>query len=913
MSTARWRLPLHIPVAVLFSLLILGVGATISLRHFHDTRVLLEAANGRLFENLALEAERTLAEANWAVARSFILLSASPLADARTHAERLQYLPELADLLAADSFIESVMVGYGDGGLFLVRQAEASDPRAGWIVEDHGGDGADGPPLRLRFDGDLRFIDSTALGRATEPRLEAWYRNAAVGNQLAFTAPHAFAHSGAHGVTFSQRNGTTVLAANIDFSAVSRLLARHALTPSTDIRLMDETGAVLAASGITATRSPGPIPEGVQPAAGRSTMEIDGRHWQRSVAAIPGFGTASWQLVVAAPDDELFAEAYRQRERATRFTTIAILLAFPLAWGLSRLLTRPLDRLAGEARMLSALRFQPAPDTRSVILEVDQLAGAMEMMRGAISRFLEMGRDLGSARDVPSLLAQVEAGAREVAGARWSRVLADDGGAHRPPDRLHWQSAEAAATAEAPPNDGDTLAPLLAADAPASLRLRSGDGRPWQILALPLATPQGEVLGTLLLADRDGRSAGFARAEVVGFLEALAGSAAVALENQRLLKGRKDLLQGVIRMVAAAIDAKSPYTGGHCRRVPEIARRLTRAAHEAEDGPFAGYHLDAAGWETLEIAAWLHDCGKLTTPEYVIDKATKLETLYNRIHEIRTRFEVLKRDAEIAYWRGLAEGGEENALRAERDRAWRALDEDFAFVARCNRGSEGMPATDQARLEAIAGRRWRRTLDDRLGLSNAELARCVAVPPAPLPADEPLLADRATDLIARDNDDTFAPDNPWGFVMRPPAHLYNHGELHNLRVERGTLTEEERFKIKEHIVETIIMLSRLPFPADLAAVPEVAGSHHETMDGRGYPRGQPARQLSVTARIMAIADIFEALTANDRPYKRANTIAETLAIMEDMCRRDVIDAELFALFRQQALWRGLVAEADARG
>jgi HD-GYP domain-containing protein (c-di-GMP phosphodiesterase class II) len=406
----------------------------------------------------------------------------------------------------------------------------------------------------------------------------------------------------------------------------------------------------------------------------------------------------------------------------------------------------------------------------------------------------------------------------------------------------------------------------------------------------------------LLLADWRHPSCGLARPEVAGFLEALSGTAAIALENQSLLEGRKKLLHAVIRMVADAIDAKSPYTGRHCRRVPELARSLAQAADAATEGPFADFHLDLADWEALDIAAWLHDCGKLTTPEYVLDKATKLETLYNRIHEIRVRFEVLKRDAEVSYWRGLAQGQDEALLRRERDQAWQSLDGDFAFVAHCNLGTEQISAEDKDRLAAIARRTWQRTLDDRLGLSQMELARKQGN--AILPATEHLLANHPEHLVERNPGIL---QDAQKFSMKVPEHLCHLGELHNLSVAHGTLTEEERFKIEEHIIQTITMLANLPFPPDLAAVPEMAGGHHEAMDGSGYPRGLRREQMSVPARIMAIADVFEALTAADRPYKAHLPVAEALAIMARMRDEDKLDGDLFALFLESGVWRDYAA------
>ena len=294
---------------------------------------------------------------------------------------------------------------------------------------------------------------------------------------------------------------------------------------------------------------------------------------------------------------------------------------------------------------------------------------------------------------------------------------------------------------------------------------------------------------------------------------------------------------------------------------------------------------------------------RVTTPEYVVDKATKLETLNNRIHEIRTRFEVLKRDAWIDYWRALALGGDEQPLAAEREARLLALDDDFAFVARCNMGTEFMAEADQQRLQRIAQRTWSRTLDDRLGVSWEENQRQERTPAPSLPVLEPLLADKPEHLLERSATEVMAADNPWGFKLQVPSHKYNRGELYNLSIARGTLTAEERYVINHHIVQTIIMLEHLPFPSHLQNVAEIAGGHHEKMDGTGYPKQLKREQMSLPARMMAIADIFEALTAADRPYKKGKTLSEALNIMAMMCRDAHIDPELFELFIQQRIYQ----------
>ena len=427
--------------------------------------------------------------------------------------------------------------------------------------------------------------------------------------------------------------------------------------------------------------------------------------------------------------------------------------------------------------------------------------------------------------------------------------------------------------------------------------------RSHSFLTVPLANRAAEVIGVLQLInarDPDGGIVPFAP-DALPVIEALASQAAVALDNQMLLDAQKNLFRAFLQVFANAIDAKSPYTGGHCRRVPELTNMLARAADAATDGPFAAFSLSDDEWYELEVAGGLHDCGKITTREFVVDKATKLETIYNRIHEIRTRFEVVKRDVEIDYLRAVAAGGNEAALRALRDRRLAELDDDFAFVCECNIGGESMSPDAAARLERIAATTWLRTLDDGLGLSWEEERRRPAARAA-LPVLERLVADKPEHIIPHDQA-PLAPDNPWGFAVTPPAHKFNLGELHNLRVARGTLTEEERYHINDHIVQTIIMLEALPYPKTLMRVPEWAGGHHEKMDGTGYPRGLTREQMSIPARIMAIADIFEALTARDRPYKTPKKLSECIAIMAQMRDDDHVDPDLFALFLTSGVFR----------
>ena len=570
----------------------------------------------------------------------------------------------------------------------------------------------------------------------------------------------------------------------------------------------------------------------------------------------------------------------------------------------SRRIAAPLAALAKEAEAVRHFDFSDHPVIRSPVQEIDQLAGAFDLMRDAVRRFLRINRRLATEDDLEALQPWLLDKMVDIAGARAGVLyLVDAADDALRATAMDTSGGRASAVRDLPALAQDAL-PGLLADARATMRPASGHLSVTELQALGL-DPTFAAFGTLALPLRDRREhllgmlLLFKDGEIdeasASFIAALAASAATSLETQELLRGQKALMEASIRMVAGAIDAQSPYTGGHCERVPELTFMLARAACAAADGPYAGFDLDTEQWEALHIAAWLHDCGKVTTPEYVVDKATKLETVNDRIHEIRTRFEVLKRDAEIAYWRSVAQGGDEPALQARRDALLATLDEEFAFVATCNVGGEFLSPDKQARLREIGARHWQRTLDDRLGLSRDELARKPPQAP-PLPAEETLLADKPEHRIARPEAERIPEDNRWGFRMDVPELLYNRGELHNLSISRGTLTAEERYKINEHMVQTIVMLGELPFPRHLRAVPEIAGGHHEKMDGTGYPKRLDRSQLSPLARMMAIADIFEALTAADRPYKPGKTLSEALSIMAKMRQDQHIDPELFELF-----------------
>lgn len=378
--------------------------------------------------------------------------------------------------------------------------------------------------------------------------------------------------------------------------------------------------------------------------------------------------------------------------------------------------------------------------------------------------------------------------------------------------------------------------------------------RTQSMLTFPLKDHEQEIIGVLQLinardADRD-QVIAFSEVEQQ-LAESLASQAAVALTQRRLISELQELFESFIRMIASAIDDKSPYTGGHCRRIPVLTMMLAEATHNADNGPLKDFLISDQGRYELEIAAWLHDCGKVVTPEYVMDKSTKLETIHDRISELEVRFEVLQRDAEITFLRNCLESDagsqQRDILETEYRQACQRFSDDITFLRQANIGGEFMSDDDIGRVQQLARVEW----SDQSG------------------------------------------------KRRP---LLSEDEVINLSIRRGTLNDREREVINNHIVATIKMLESLPFPKNLQNVPEFAGGHHEKMDGSGYPRGLKREEMSVQARIMAVADIFEALTASDRPYKKGKKLSECLNIMGAMKNDNHIDPDIFDIFISQRVY-----------
>ncbi len=333
---------------------------------------------------------------------------------------------------------------------------------------------------------------------------------------------------------------------------------------------------------------------------------------------------------------------------------------------------------------------------------------------------------------------------------------------------------------------------------------------------------------------------------------ALASQASVVLTQQRLIREMKKLFESFIRSIATAIDGKSKHTSGHIERVAELTMMIADKVNEAKEGPFGCVRFTMNEMEELRLAAWMHDTGKITTPEHVVDKSSKLEKVFDSIELVKTRWEVImlarQLEAEKSKFAMVKEAADPIKVE-EIDTACKSdilqLNNDLNFLIDISRGSESMPEEKMTRLKNIALRR---------------------------------------------------------FSVGSTEHRFlNDNELYNLSIPRGTLTNEERKIINNHALMTIKILKELPWPKKLSNVPVIAGAHHEKLDGSGHPLGLSGDQVNLQSRIMAVADIFEALSAPDRPYKKPMSLRETIQILGLMVEDNHIDKNVVDLFINSGL------------
>ncbi|MFC6673611.1 HAMP domain-containing protein [Marinobacterium aestuariivivens] len=807
---SRRRFPLHLQITALFLLLIAVLGGTLSAYNYRKSSEIVLAASDQLFTQYGNQLTLDFLRTYQPIVQTVNMLTLDSIASAWTLEERLSKIPLLAKALDQRPQVVGLKFGYESGDYFIVRPIGSDTLRAAFGAPDDAVLMADNIQQndlgrrtveRFFFDARLQPVGRVDAGLSEyDPRTRAWYQGAIASDVHVATDPYFFDQLRKVGITLSSRtpDRTAVVAADIALDSLSQTISGLLITPRSEIVLLDLNLNALAyrdpgklvllrddevaevarldSLGSQALDAAGPL---VQSGLRAFELRIEDEKWRGRLYRLEPAHGIRFELLMLVPEKELFTEALVMRQQSSLITGIILLLALPLTWYLARQIARPLRQLAREANAIRRLQFDRPLGFSSMIREIDDLSHSMSVMKDTLNRFLGLVRSISEETEFKPLIELITdetMNVSQAAGAAIYLVNEDE-------TRLEPVSLKIAGTAASPGMlSGCALASTgslarclreesslqeqvdhASHDHPMHRLLEVMDRSRFSVVVIPLKNRKREPVGVLclLFPDIDSRR----ESDRLAFIETLSGFASITLESRQLIRMEKDLLEAFIELIAGAIDAKSPHTAGHCQRVPDLTEMLARAACDSQDPAFRDFRLSAEQWEELHIASWLHDCGKVTTPEYIVDKATKLETLYDRIHEIRTRFEVLKRDAEIRYWQALHAGGDETELRRRLEREQAELDEEFRFVADCNLGGEYMKPEDQARLRAIAGRTWLRTLDDSLGLSWEERQRRPDPPPG-LPVEEPLLADKPAHIVPRTENDRIAQDNPWGSGSR---------------------------------------------------------------------------------------------------------------------------------------------------
>ena len=686
-----------------------------------------------------------------------------------------------------------------------------------------------------------------------DPRLRPWYKAATVSESTVLSEPYVFSSLQAPGLTASRRSTAegAVFGVDIALKGLSDFAARQSVSPHGGVVLLDLKRRVLAAApqllagrdaepGILADLSSVNAPllrvlGGIQAGEARLVSTPRGEvlaqmtQWHHASGQAIGIG-------LAAPFDDFTGPIQDMQARILKAAGLVLLLVVPLAMLFARRIARSIRHLVAEASRVREFDFSGAAPPTSLITEFQDLGDAFGLMKSTLAnrtddlaaaqkrleRVVDLGIAMSAERDHGVLMEMILMGAKELTNADGGTLYIRDednnlrfqiirndtlgirmGGAHENPPSL----PPVPMFRDGKPNHNNVVSHAVHEQATVNIPDAYDESRfdfsgtkafdernsykSVSFMTVPLKPRGGDIIGAVQLINA--RPPGGSEIEpfspnVQRFVEALAAQAATALYNRDLLDQQERLMDAMIQILAGAIDAKSPYTGGHCERVPELSLMLAEEACKVTQGPLAEFAFTTPDqWREFKIGAWLHDCGKVTTPEYVVDKASKLETIYNRIHEVRTRFEVLLRDERIRMLEAMAAGTPEPEAQAAFAAAQAGLMDDFAFVAECNLGGEFMAPEKVERLKSIATRTWARHFDDRLGLAHEELRRYMGEPEA-LPAVEYLLSDKPQHVIPRPADSALF-DPAYGFKTKIPENLYNFGEVYNLAIGRGTLTE----------------------------------------------------------------------------------------------------------------------------
>jgi len=924
----RWYssfvMPLHIHLSIMFVSVVAGSCLLQIWASSRSIDNIIFEANQSLFQQIATTTTRDFEKVFQPAMDAISTLELTPIASPVAEEDRMSYVTILQKLLNTQPGVNAYFVGYTNGD-FVATLKNAHSP---WMKDIPTPEHAElfgvisshktGKATLLFFSEDGMLIGShTISNEGFDARNETWFK-AANNSEMSLANPRIFKIQQQTGVTVQKRTAEgTVIAAELLLSKVSDILSGSAVKhPSTRLLFEKNQRYIYAFSEGSSHRLaldqletidqlPFPhIKEAILDETivgnGLKTEVINGETWFGEVFPVARIGDKDFYLLFAIKASELLDKAEAIRNHALITALILAMIVLPVVYITAQFISRPIRLATQNAQSISHFKFDSPKYRPSRIKEILDLNAALSGMNSTIRHFFELTTTISRQNDMTKIQSRVSEGLVKATKAQSAFLSIWDKEESRLKSHIYWDATtkdkhdvpnsfldQSEQVNQIYSQVTDDKYIIYKNTAEFSSKLRLADDVWW--LMVPLYNRDKKCIGCLNLSYLDHQKQTTLN-ETLPLILVLIGYTSLAIEAKSRLREQKELLEAFIRVIAGAIDTKSPFTGNHCQRVPVLTERLVTAASDSHLEPFKDFELTPDDQEALHIASWLHDCGKVTTPEYVVDKATKLETIYNRIHEVRTRFEVLKRDAQLEHYKTVF-GALPEAERVKVESEWQQLDEEFEFVAQMNQGNEFLKEEYKERLKTISARKWQRTLDCTLGLGHDELKR-YSDESKNLPATEQLLSDKLSHNI------------PWAlnkdrgerFNLQPEEQKNNQGEVYNLCIERGTLNAEERFIINDHIVETIRMLESLPFPDTLKNIPLIAGSHHEKLDGQGYPQGLEEQDIPLAGRAMAIADIFEALTSSDRPYKKAKKLSESLKIMSFMVKDRHIDADLFALF-----------------
>ncbi len=943
-------------ISLAFTLLIIILGSIFSSIFYVQTKGIITDLTSKAFgftvEETALKTSSLFENAESLVS----VIASHEITNTLNSKQRAPHFNFLLRSFSETKNITSVYIAYDDGDFYLVRRLPSQNKRTSFLEA----------PENTRYViqisekddekniGEYRYYDealvllarvsATSYGQF-DPRTRHWYQLAMEQHQAVTADPYVFFTTKEIGTTIAQKSASerAVIAADISLSKLNKFLSDFKTTPNTKVALLTRGSGVIATvdntvkSHLTALTPNTPIrlpllndkvledaliySETHQQKNSLVEISSSDQDWLSMVRNISLPNNIQYTLVIAIPTYELLSDAINVLINSIIWLSGLLIVLLFVTNKLASKLTKPIHHLVKQTNQVREFNFDKIFDLRSSIKEVNLLGNAMNQMNATITQFIEMNKLLAEEEDFTKLQKVLLDKTIQICDAKAGILyLMDDENNTLIPqvtviDNIQIRDHQLVPLRinELPKiiKNGIGLQKLIQVEASdaefgtfthnAGINSLTTNMKSHihNLVLVPLYNRQNNLIGclTLLMENK-------LHSHHQAFIQAISRNAAISIETRQLIHSQDALFESFIMLLASAIDGKSSYTAEHCKRVPEIMKLLAQAADISDIGPYADFKLTKNSKQAIHVAAWLHDCGKITTPEFVIDKATKLETIYDRLHEIRMRFELVKKETELSFSKRQLAGEHPDELHLELQKELKTIDEEFLLVAGCNQGDVSMDEWTINQINAISKRKWTRTLSDRVGLSHLELARKLRSGTTPtLPTQEYLLADKEEHKILREGDVEKHNYKKMGFNIEQPELLYNRGELYSLLVKRGTLNTEERYKINEHIIQSTLMMDKLNFPKHLRDVPEIACGHHEKMDGTGYPKGLTSEQMSPLAKMMAIADIFEALTSDDRPYKKPNTLSQSMAIMSKMRDSQHIDAELFDLFVENGVYK----------